>query len=311
MDPTEQQGHLEAPAFQNLDHFIIEQQHLRNVNRVLTIHPEAVRDPYIRGWEEYTDHKPVEMTVRLAPPAFSKSYHTPARRIATHRGRGTSDAALALRHQYATTLNDIMSKHEGPVDWPTLCKQTTAAAATVFGYVERSPPRPWFAGRETEIKGMNRQICNLKRVFDQMTDVCSRPEASQQQHLALQNSKRALQQQKRRKIAQLKKWENQYWHDVGLQAEQAERRGDHYELYKVLSRLKLRGVAKKHIGERTFPPTQLRKPSPGDNISKPSRMERHRWPNALGTASHNPPQPIQPPSSIYPRRSKSNAPCTK
>ena len=82
-----------------LDHFITEHRYIRNVNRVLTIHPESIRDPQAGGWEEYTDHKPVEMTVRLAPPAFYKPSHTPARRIAVQRGRGCSDQAVALRNK--------------------------------------------------------------------------------------------------------------------------------------------------------------------------------------------------------------------
>ena len=134
------------------------------------------------------------------------------------------------------------------LDWPTLCQLTTAAAAQVFGYVERSPPRQWFTGREAEINQMNNHICTLKRTYEQLSDICSQPEATPQQHQDLHNAKTNHHRQKKKKVTQLKQWENQYWHDVGLQAEQAERRGDLYELYKVFNRLKLRGVATKHIG---------------------------------------------------------------
>ena len=88
-----------------LDHFLVEQKYIRKKHCVLTIHSESVRDAQTRGWEEYTDHKPVEMTVRLVPPAFYKPSRTPMRRIAVHRGRGCSDEAAALRQQCTQTLD--------------------------------------------------------------------------------------------------------------------------------------------------------------------------------------------------------------
>ena len=97
---------------------------------------------------------------------------------------------------------------------------------------------------------MNAQVCALKRTYEELADLCSQPGATPQQHQDLQQAKRGYHRRKRQKITQLKAWENEYWHEVGLQAEPAERKGDQYELYKVLNRLKLRGVAKKHMGER-------------------------------------------------------------
>ena len=161
-----------------LDHFITEHRYIRNVNRVLTIHPESIRDPQTGGWEEYTDHKPVEMTVRLAPPAFYKPSQTPARRIAVQRGRGCSDQAVALRNKFHQALEEKLHARPGPVDWQTICEITTTVAADIFGYVERSPPRPWFVGREAEIKQMNTSICALKRSYDHLTELCAQPTAT-------------------------------------------------------------------------------------------------------------------------------------
>ena len=57
-----------------IDLFITTHVHIGHVHRVLTLHPEVAWTAHIDDWTSYTDHNPVEMTIKLAPP---KGSHQP------------------------------------------------------------------------------------------------------------------------------------------------------------------------------------------------------------------------------------------
>ena len=71
-----------------IDFFTTTHAHIGNVHRVLTLHPEVAWTAHIEDWTSYTDHNPVEMTIKLAPP---KGFHRPRTlppRPATYKARG-------------------------------------------------------------------------------------------------------------------------------------------------------------------------------------------------------------------------------
>ena len=83
-----------------LDYFVCAQKHLGNVHRVLTLHPQLGQETLHRDWTPYTDHSPVEIQIKLAPP---RGYQTPRPlppRPATYKGRGASQAAITLKQEY-------------------------------------------------------------------------------------------------------------------------------------------------------------------------------------------------------------------
>ena len=51
-----------------IDHFFVARVHGRNVQRTLTQHTELIQEYQLHDWTEYTDHKPIELRINLAPP---------------------------------------------------------------------------------------------------------------------------------------------------------------------------------------------------------------------------------------------------
>ena len=229
-----------------LDHFLVPRGYIRNVKRVLTIHEEVAFRLHLTGWGEYTDHKPVELAIRLAPPAHYKQRQQTHRKLALHKGRGNTDEARQLREQYHDRIQTLMDSEGPPQTWPEYCALTQKAAAQVFGYMEHSHPRPWMQGREPTLREMSRKVNQLQKQVRELEEEAEQGRAPGD----MERIKLELRRSKQHKSRKLKKWENDYWHSVAEQAEQAEHRGDSYALYKVMAKLRTRGTAKKHIGER-------------------------------------------------------------
>ena len=116
----------------------------------------------------------------------------------------------------------------------------TTTSAEVFGFTEAQGGKPWFAGRQAEIKRLNSQVSTAKHNLIVCTQVARdqphNPEAQHQLHIA----KQSLHTAKRVKRRLFTQWERDYWHTIGQQAEDAETRGDTYALYSLFSKLKVR-----------------------------------------------------------------------
>ena len=116
----------------------------------------------------------------------------------------------------------------------------TTTSAEVFGFTETQGGKPWFAGRQTEIKRLNSQVSTAKRNLIVRTqaarDQPHNPEAQHQLHTA----KQSLHTAKRAKRRLFTQWERDYWRTIGQRAEDAETRGNTYALYSLFSKLKVR-----------------------------------------------------------------------
>ena len=97
-----------------LDYFLFAKKHLGNVHRVLTIHPEVAWQALQRDWTPYTDHSPIEMQIKLAPPKGYQRQPTLTPRPATYKGRGPSQSAVALRKLYHDELQRHSLQHGIP-----------------------------------------------------------------------------------------------------------------------------------------------------------------------------------------------------
>ena len=223
-----------------IDYFLITQAHIGNVHRVLTLHPEVAWTAQIDDWTSYTDHNPVEMTVKLAPP---KGLHQPRNlpaRPATYKGRGTNPQAMALRSQYHHAINQKIQDNAPHQTWDEIATLLTQTAEATFGTTQQQSGKPWFVGRQAEIRILNNQVSTAKQHFTDCTHAARSQPNNVAIHNQLQQAKRQLHTIKRMKRRQLTQWERQYWHTVGQQAEAAEARGDTYVLYSLMSKLKVR-----------------------------------------------------------------------
>ena len=137
-----------------LDYFLVAKKHLGNVHRVLTIHPEVAWQALQRDWTPYTDHSPIEMQIKLAPPKGYQQQPTLTPRPATYKGRGPSQSAVALRKLYHDglqrhSLYNTVSRTLGLTWLPS-----SHTAATVFGFTERTRHKPWCLGRSNANPGL-------------------------------------------------------------------------------------------------------------------------------------------------------------
>ena len=133
-----------------LDYFLVAKKHLGNVHRVLTIHPEVAWQALQRDWTPYTDHSPIEMQIKLAPPKGYQRQPTLTPRPATYKGRGLSQSAVALRKLYHDELQRHSLQHGIPDTWTDVASLLTHTAATVFGFTDEHVTKLGFWGDPTK-----------------------------------------------------------------------------------------------------------------------------------------------------------------
>ena len=149
-----------------LDYFLVPHAQIGNVHRVLTIHPQIAWEHHLSDWTSDTDHNPVELTIKLAPPkGIHRTRNIPVR-AATAKGRGNSQQAIALREQYRTELEQRMLAQAPCRTWDEITTLVTTTAQEIFGVTEpRGSAKPWFVGRQDEIRALNLKEVSSQWVF--------------------------------------------------------------------------------------------------------------------------------------------------
>ena len=160
--PRYNTGHL-------LDYFLVAKKHLGNIHRVLTIHPEVAWEALHRDWTPYTDHSPVEITIKIAPPKGYQKQPTLPPRPATHKGRGKSNGAITLRQQYSEAIQQQLDAGNQTSNWTDLAQLLKDTATQIFGITENKRGKPWFLGRQAEINNLNQQVSRAKAHLLQAT----------------------------------------------------------------------------------------------------------------------------------------------
>ena len=147
---------------------------------------------------------------------------------------------MALRSQYHHAINQKIQDNAPHQTWDEIATLLTQTAEATFGITQQQSGKPWFVGRQAEIRILNNQVSTAKQHFTDCTHAARSQPNNVAIHNQLQQAKRQLHTIKRMKRRQLTQWERQYWHTVGQQAEAAEARGDTYVLYSLMSKLKVR-----------------------------------------------------------------------
>ena len=166
-------------------------------------------------------------------PATAHPYPS-ARHI---QGTGT----LSKCRSYADTLPRGTPKavpttrHPGHLDWRGFPPHSNRRQG--FWFTERTRHKPWFLGRYNEILAFNQRISVAKQAF-----ITAAADAQQDPHKQQKRAAHchALTQAKRIKRRTFTGWERQYWDSLGQQAEEAEQREDHFALYSLMAKLKVR-----------------------------------------------------------------------
>ena len=242
-----------------LDYFIIPEAHISNLFRVLTLSPHIAREHNTPDWSEYTDHYPVELQIKLAPPSGGQATHTTKPKPATYKGRGNSPEAQHLRLQFEQAVSTALQTTQTPLSWPQIADILTRTATQIFGLCESQPCRPWLRGHQQEIKTLSHHISQAKANLQHLNLQLQAQPPQPFPPLSLQQAKATLNAAKRAKRQRLTQLENDYWDQLGQQAEEAEQRNDPYQLYSLLGKLQNRALLRKRTSLRNTSqnPTQV------------------------------------------------------
>lgn len=223
-----------------LDYFITPVNQVSNLFQVLTLNPRIAREHRLPDWSEYTDHYPVELQIKIAPPRSSATQQVVAPKPATHKGRGNSPEAKQLRQQYEAAILQALSTVPPPLSWSQITEILTQTATQIFGICGPRPCRPWLQGYQQEILTLSQHITQAKSHLQQVTlQTHHLPHNPLHQH-NLQQAKLNLNAAKRTKKRRLTQLENEYWDQLGQQAAEAEQRNDPYQLYSLITKLQHR-----------------------------------------------------------------------
>ena len=239
--PRWKSGHL-------IDYILVERPQLNNVKRVLTLHEEVAWTGGLTGWGEYTDHNPVEISFKIAPPQGMTAPAQRAKRWAWVAGRGDEPAAKRLRAQYAEEIRAQLTARTSPMHWDDIINVTTAAARKVFGPVEPKPPRPWLDGKEAELRRLSFAVATAKAARDKAEEWAYRQEEDEEAADFCAQAWRLVQAATRRKRRQLREWEDTWWNQLSNQAETAAARNDSRALYDLIRQLRGRAVTRGQHG---------------------------------------------------------------
>eukprot|EP00973_Karenia_brevis_P076544 10633927-Karenia_brevis.AAC.1 len=124
---------------------------------------DEVRDDGVIAWEPYTDHHPVEVTLRTGKD-WARQVRVREKCKETEaepdwaRLRGGTQAAAAMREALASAMDDRVKQMQGDDEWSEICEVSHEVALAVLGPRARAHPRPWLRGREKEKEEMDGDV---------------------------------------------------------------------------------------------------------------------------------------------------------
>ena len=186
-------------------------------------------------WGPYTDHHPVEMTMRVG------KLWVPRRRAGAREERadvaklnGMGEATRTYRRRFQEVAGQKLTElTEGAehVAWQDITQACHQAAVEVVGTVGRKSDRPWLEGHWEELQRMDAAITEGRRA-DREARARPRPWSAQETDQARQ-TRSDLNQVRRTRRRQLGVWETTYWATLAARALQADKDGDTAELFKM------------------------------------------------------------------------------
>jgi hypothetical protein len=114
-------------------------------------------------WDLYTDHAPVELTIRMGKNWAAKDFR-PTRSIPApyvERMRGANEEAETCRAAWSKAVDDQIDQLDDTAtqfDWASVVKICIDEAMNVLGPRPKSLPRPWLVGRENEMASLDADI---------------------------------------------------------------------------------------------------------------------------------------------------------
>jgi ribonuclease HI len=192
----------------------------------------------------HTDHDPVELLIRLGKDwtLEQERRREQAPRPDVLRFLGSSREAAALRQDYASKVQAALGSYTGvSLNWDVLANAMKTVALEVVGPVAKRDFRPWFRGKERELKALESIVhrCEVElRAARRESD-----EAADRALKARREANSHLRTAKRR-------WEAQWWDDLAAKANEVDGSGDSAAFWQICRQLGLRESHRRHTGCR-------------------------------------------------------------
>ena len=222
-----------------LDHFFLPQAERWHITACRVIHGGHERRPTRKRvpwqWGPYTDHHPVELTLRQGklwvPAAPSRRGEV---RADVSKLNGMGSAVATYRKRFAEAVDEkLRAQGEGLADmgWVDVVRTCQESAMEVLGRAIKHPTRPWLEGHEEELRQLDAAITEARRRDREARAYC-RPWTMEQMNQAMTTRRdlNASGRDRRRKVGE---WETRYWTDLASRALQADQDRDVGELFRL------------------------------------------------------------------------------
>lgn len=180
-----------------------------------------------------SDHKPVKMVLKRR----GKRWRTGAarrripqirwERLKTEEGREEYEEETGRRWERAVDEGRV---REDGTNWDTLTDVMVESAKEVCGVRERRIENPWMIGREEEVEGMRREIQGR---LAERTELNTR-RRTRAVEVRLREVRARLKEARGVLKRSMRRWEREWWSERIRECEEAQRRGDMGEMYKIL-----------------------------------------------------------------------------
>ena len=191
------------------------------------------------AWEPYTDHEPVEISIkcdRMWVPAKENNHGG-----IPHYARlvGPTEEAKSLRNELSEQMNEAMGATSD--EWGEICERSIGVALAVLGEKpKKKHPKPWLDSKRGEKTTLDMELAEAKRKEREARRMANENPGDGGIVGELNSAKRALRGVTKRKKKTLKEWENAWWDEMGRNLTEAHHRGDQGELFRLFGEMKLR-----------------------------------------------------------------------
>eukprot|EP00435_Cladocopium_sp_Y103_P009995 s4145_g2.t1 len=222
-----------------LDHFFIHEDHLWHLVQCRIIQEGPNVD---WPWSSYTDHNPVEITLR-----HGKMWGSRSRRTAHHpkpdilKIRGSTSEATRLRQMWVEEVEtrlETVAEHAADMEaqWETISTVCREVAVQICGVMQKREGAPWLHNRDDEVQQLDRHIAQA-RDSDRITRQ-NPHNLPPHEHLHQKRLKRqALNQARKHKRDTLTGWEEAWLTSQAQAADQAATRQDMGTVFRIVKEL--------------------------------------------------------------------------
>ena len=238
-----------------IDHFLVKRADMRRVNQTITLHKEVAGTEGLEHWAPYTDHNPIELTMRVGRDWAQEEERRQRKGIKKAdlkkiRGqtKEASEWKRKMQEEIAHQIRTAKKKAREDLTWKEISDIVKGSAYTVLGEAPEREGEPWRRGREEQYKSLGEVVTAAREWHNELRKRKREGEERLDEKIGRANKMKKDAEKLRRDTE--KQWENQWWEKLAEEAEEAEKTGDAVGAAKMLKEIGGRGEKKRDKGTR-------------------------------------------------------------